>query len=96
MVFDSNEESTTTISDAVTTWGPIKTEKQIKDFLARCDKVRGFGMSSGNCPAEKRKPGLCAECSAPATLRWVLGENVKASANMQNKAIELLGKGDKK
>jgi len=69
----------------------MKTEKQIKDFLARCNKVRDFGMSKGKCPAEKgRRKGCCAECSMPSTLVWVLGKDVKASANMQDILIAAL------
>ncbi|MBU2249897.1 MAG: hypothetical protein KKD77_24340 [Gammaproteobacteria bacterium] len=69
----------------------MKTEIQIKNFLARCYKVRDFGMSKGKCPAEKgRRKGCCAECSMPSTLLWVLGKDVKASANMQDVLIEAL------
>jgi len=68
----------------------VKTEKQIKDFLTRCNKVSSFGMSKGKCPAETgRRKGCCAECSMPSTLRWVLGEDVKASANMQDGLINV-------
>uniref|UniRef100_A0A6M3K8Q7 Uncharacterized protein n=1 Tax=viral metagenome TaxID=1070528 RepID=A0A6M3K8Q7_9ZZZZ len=67
----------------------MKTEKQIRDFLTRCDKIRDFGMSKGICPAEKgRHKGCCAECSLPSTLLWVLGKDVKASANAQDVLIE--------
>jgi len=67
----------------------MKTEKQIKDFLKRCDKVRDFGMSKGKCPAEKgNKKGCCAECSMPSTLLWVLGADVTGSDNMQNVLID--------
>jgi len=69
----------------------MKTEKQIRDFLARCDKVRDFGMSKGSCPAEEgRRKGCCAECSMPSTLMWVLDKDVKGSANMQDVLIAAL------
>ena len=68
----------------------MRTEKQIRSLLARCDKVRSFGMSNGHCPAEKgKRRGCCAECSMPATLQWVLGIDVKISANMQDKLIDI-------
>lgn len=67
----------------------MKSEKQIRAFLTRCGKVRDFGMSKGSCPAEKGKhKGCCAECSLPSTLLWVLGKDVKASANTQDALIE--------
>ena len=63
----------------------MKTEKQIKDFLARCNKVRDYGMSKGRCPAEGgRRIGCCAECSMPSALQWVLGKDVNPAANMQH------------
>ena len=66
----------------------MKTEKQIRGFLTRCDKVRSFGISKGKCPAEKgKREGCCAECSMPSTLLWVLGEKVKGSENMQDVLI---------
>jgi len=69
----------------------MKTEKQIKDFLARCNKVRSFSMSKGRCPAENgRRKGCCAECSMPSTLQWVLGEDVKASSNAQHRLVKEL------
>ena len=75
----------------------MKTEKQIRDFLARCDKVRDFGMSKGSCPAEEgRHKGCCAECSVPSTMLWVLGKDVKASSNMQDVLIEALRGGEVK
>jgi len=76
----------------------MKTEKQIKDFLKRCDKVRDFGMSKGKCPAEKgNKKGCCAECSTPSTLLWVLGAKVRMSDNMQNVLIDYFnGRGKSK
>jgi hypothetical protein len=71
----------------------MKTEKEIKYFLARCDKARGHGMSKKRCPAENgRRKGCCAECSMPSALRWVLGEEVIASHNMQHQLIEVFNK----
>ncbi len=72
----------------------MKTEKQIKDFLTRCDKVRDWGLSKGKCPAEKGKGarGCCAECSMPSALLWVLGRDVQGSANMQDVMIATLGR----
>ena len=70
----------------------MKSKKQIRNLLVRCDNVRGYGMSLGRCPAEKgRRKGCCAECSMPSTLRWVLDEDVKPSANAQDELIERLG-----
>jgi hypothetical protein len=69
----------------------MKTEKEIKQFLKKCDKVSDFGMSKGACPAEKNKTrGCCAECSMPSTLRWVLEDNVTGSSNGQERMFELL------
>ena len=69
----------------------MKTETEIKRFLARCYKVRGFGMSEGKCPAENgRRKGCCAECSMPSTLTWVLGKDAKPSANGQDNLIASL------
>lgn len=68
----------------------MKTEEQIKDFLARCNEVKDWGMSKGSCPAEEDgAEGCCAECSTPATLHWVLNDNKKPSNNMQNELIEV-------
>lgn len=69
----------------------MKTEKEIKAFLKKCDKVSDFGMSRGACPAEKNKRrGCCAECSMPSTLRWVLGDDVIASENGQERMFGML------
>ena len=69
----------------------MRTEKEIKKFLVKCNSVRGFGMSIKNCPAEKgRKKGCCAECSAPSTLAWVLGGDGKPSANGQEILSEIV------
>ena len=69
----------------------MKTERQIRSFLARCNKVRDYGMSKGKCPAERGiKAGCCAECSMPSTLLWILGKPVKGSENAQDSLIENL------
>ena len=70
----------------------MRTEKEIRKFLIRCNGARSFGMSIKNCPAEKgRRKGCCAECSMPSTLAWVLeDDNVKPSANGQDLMIECL------
>ena len=77
----------------------MKTEKQIKDFLESCGKVRDFGLSSGPCPANTREEdpddpdsrrGCCAECSMPSALEWVLDEREDGSANGQIRLIEAL------
>jgi len=51
----------------------MKTEKQIRDFLACCDKVRDFGMSKGNFPlkkAEERVVALNVLCLQPCYGYW--------------------------
>jgi hypothetical protein len=68
----------------------MRTEAEIKKFLIRCNKARGFGMSEKRCPAENgRRKGCCAECSMPSSLTWVLGKETKPSANGQDFLIEV-------
>jgi hypothetical protein len=70
----------------------MKTEKELKNFLRKCDKVRNFGMSNGPCPfiecsdeeLEENKLGCCAECSTPATIAWVLELGDHPTDNMQH------------
>jgi hypothetical protein len=68
----------------------MKTEEELRKFLKKCDKVRGFGMSEGSCPFEKgRKRGCCAECSTPSTIQWVLENKGKPTDNAQNELINI-------
>ena len=63
----------------------MKSEDQIRSFLAECEKVVGFGVSKGPCPMEgKGRKGCCAECSFPGALRWVLDE-MKLSSEVNEK-----------
>jgi len=66
----------------------MKTEQQLRDFLAQCKKVRSFGLSKGPCPMDPESEfGCCAECSTPAAIQWVLCETTDGSVNGQ----QLLG-----
>lgn len=74
----------------------MKTEKQLLEFLEKCNKVAGFGMSNGPCPFEKgRKKGCCAECSTPSTIQWVLGNKSKVTDNGQSNLINALNELEK-
>lgn len=54
----------------------MKTEKELKDFLYKCESVITYGMSHCPCPfKDYGAKGCCAKCSTPATIRWVLGTN---------------------
>lgn len=71
----------------------MRTEKEIRDLLSRCEKVADFGMSKGPCPVnEDGEGGCCAECSLLSTLRWVLGGDDNPSYNAQ----DLMGEAFKK
>jgi len=62
----------------------MRSEKEIVAFLDACNKVAGFGLSTGPCPLELDREsygddddrcGCCAECSFPAGVEWVLGDD---------------------
>jgi len=69
----------------------MRTEAEIREALARCTDVAGYGMSLGPCPMNTDgEPGCCAECSAPSTLLWVLGEGDHPTANAQDLLVAAL------
>lgn len=70
----------------------MKSEKELLEYLEKCDKVRDFGMSKGPCPFDgDGELGCCAECSTPATLDWVLiDERKNPTSNMQQVMIDIM------
>jgi len=68
----------------------MRSEQELRKMLEECRKVASFGVSNGPCPMEDGKEGCCAECSAPSTIEWVLGENDNPTANGQNRLIDIL------
>lgn len=72
----------------------MRSEKEIIDFLDKCDKVRDYGMSKGPCPLLINDPdydsksGCCAECSFPSTILWVLNLGNKPTDNGQSRLID--------
>ena len=70
----------------------MKSEKEIREGLAKCEKVADWGISKGPCPFDPEgKRGCCAECSFTSALYWVLTDQGNPSANGQDKLIETLG-----
>lgn len=69
----------------------MRSEREIREILAKCDAVSAFGLSDGQCPLEEDgRRGCCAECSFPSAMRWVLGSDGGATDNGQDKIIKAL------
>ena len=78
----------------------MRSEKEIGAFLDACNKVAGFGVSTGPCPLELDREsygddddrcGCCEECSFPSGVEWVLGGDVRG--NGQQELIRIFKEG---
>ncbi len=54
----------------------MKTEKEIRDAMEACSKVKDFAMSKGPCPfCPISMTGDCFHCTHIPAMEWVLRED---------------------